>query len=142
MFKIVLLSSFVVLFMLTSETRPAEYVVLSGDTVNSIADKLGTTPDALKRINSLDKRNYIRAGQTLKYVSRTDLEEALDFWKIEFSRRLKSPDLTRKEKRNLEYTAREIEFSLFRAISREKPKDIDHRYVLDKEKTAAGLFKR
>ncbi|OGF25759.1 hypothetical protein A2303_07235 [Candidatus Falkowbacteria bacterium RIFOXYB2_FULL_47_14] len=142
MLKIVLLSSFVVLFVLTSETRPAEYVVKSGDTVKGIANKLGITSDAIIRINSLDKKNYIRTGQTLKYVSRSDLQGALDFWNKEFSGRLKNPDLSREEKRNLEYTAQEIEFSIFRAINGEKFKDVDHRYVLDKEKTAAGLFKR
>ncbi|WP_432484304.1 lytic transglycosylase [Kineococcus esterisolvens] len=47
----------------------AEYTVVGGDTLTSIAAAHGTTVSALREANGLDARGFIRAGQVLKLTA-------------------------------------------------------------------------
>lgn len=46
--------------------RPSEYTVVDGDTLSEIADKLGTTVDALVLANALADADSLTVGQVLK----------------------------------------------------------------------------
>ncbi|MDC0712219.1 glucosaminidase domain-containing protein [Stigmatella sp. ncwal1] len=49
----------------TSSVRPNTYAVRSGDTINKLAERFGTTPDALAAKNGLSDANKIKVGQKL-----------------------------------------------------------------------------
>ena len=55
------------------ETSMLTYTVVPGDTLSEIAEKYGTTTDALKIANHIEDENFIRVGQTLQ-IPDTELE--------------------------------------------------------------------
>lgn len=50
----------------TTTTRPLEYVIQQGDTLNSIAVKFGVTRQALIDLNGITNPDKILAGESLK----------------------------------------------------------------------------
>lgn len=50
----------------TTTTRPLEYVIQRGDTLNSIAIKFGVTRQALMELNGITNPDKILAGESLK----------------------------------------------------------------------------
>lgn len=54
------------------------YTVRSGDTLSTIANRLGTTVDRLSRLNGINNPHSIRAGQTLRTSKQPSLSQAGD----------------------------------------------------------------
>jgi LysM repeat protein len=62
--------------------QPSTYKVQSGDTLWKIAQKLGTTIDAIVSANGLDPAKYLQVGQTLTIPVVHTVQSGETLWKI------------------------------------------------------------
>ncbi|MFN8583714.1 MAG: LysM peptidoglycan-binding domain-containing protein [Dehalococcoidia bacterium] len=88
-----------------SERGPSTYIVQPGDTLSEIADRFGTTVEALVALNGLDDAGRIVAGQSLRLTSGASdgapssrvyrVQPGDTLWEIAQAQGVSVPDLAR-----------------------------------------------
>ena len=74
--KTKLFTTIFVLLLTSASVTATEYVVQSGDTLESIAAFLNKTPEQISYVNQLEDADAIETGQVLHYVSSADISFA------------------------------------------------------------------
>lgn len=71
-------------FAMVGAIQAADYVVQPGDTLSQIALDLKVPMGRLVLLNGVKNPDYIQAGQALKYLSRQDIRDAIEFCRNPF----------------------------------------------------------